>query len=244
MFNIEEFFKKENVLDYGFIELIDGMVKDPKLKIANSARVSFNKEATEVSDKDIKLIKYLIEHGHYSTLRHSYFTFRIKAPLLVFRQWWKYQIGSDWIEGESGVISLPETNWNELSGRYVELSDEFYIPEVLRIQSKVNKQGSFGKLEKLENGEDPVEFFRKSCQQSYDNYKYLVKSGAAKEQCRGILTQNIYSQCIWTVSLQAVLFFLKQRLKDDAQEEIRLYAQAVLNLIQPMFKDLPIKEII
>lgn len=243
-FDIRKFFRKIDVLDYGFIELIDGMISDPRLKIVNSARVSFNKESKELTDKDLKLIDYLYKHGHLSTFRHSYFTFRIKAPLFVFRQLWKYQIGSEWIENDglndSGNIQGPETAWSEMSGRYVEFEPEFYIPQEIRVQSTDNKQGSYGKLEKLKNGEDPVEFFKKSCYRQYKDYQLMVDSGAAKEQCRSLLPQNVYSQCIWTCSLQCILFVLHQRLPEDAQSETKTFAMALKDLIFPMLEPISV----
>lgn len=234
-FNIKDYFKSIPVLDKGYVELIDGMVTDPRLKIVNAARVSFNKESKELSDKDVKLINFLKEHGHLSTFRHSYFTFRIKAPLCVFRQWWKYQIGSEWIENESappvGSIELPSTSWNEASGRYVEFEPEFYIPETIRKQSKNNKQGSEGKLEgPVGPHANAVDFFKAECAHQYGAYKVLVAAGGAKEQARMLLPQNIYSECILTQSLQSILFFLEQRLKEDAQWEIRQYALAIEKL--------------
>lgn len=235
MFNIANYFATLNVLDVGSIALIDGMVCDPKLKIVNSARVSFNKESQELTEKDIKLINFLYQHEHYSTFRHSYFSFRIKAPLSTFRQWWKYQVGSEWVENENvGSIQIPETNWNEASGRYVEFEPEFYIPSEIRVQSKDNKQGSSGKLVALPQGEDPVEYFRQACLEQYIKYKYMIGAGAAKEQCRYLLPQNIYSQCIWTCSLQTLIYFFHQRLKSDAQFEIREYARATFTLMKPI----------
>lgn len=238
-FDITQYFNKIKVLDKGHIELFDGMVQDPKLKIVNAARVSFHKEVQEISEKDIKLINFLFSHEHFSTFRHSFFSFRVKAPILVFRQWWKYQIGSEWVENENvGTIEIPETNWNEMSGRYVEFEPEFYIPKEIRIQSTNNKQGSTGRLEQLANGEDPVAFFEQSCQGIYKNYVYMVESGSAKEQARGLLPQNIYSECVWTASLQCILYFLHQRLKDDAQYEIREYAKTIYNLMHPILEPL------
>lgn len=234
-FDIRKLFKKIDVLDHGKVELIDGMVSHPVLKVVNSARVSFNKEATTLEDRDIKLVKYLIEHEHFSTLRHSYFSFRVKAPLAVMRQWWKYQVGSQWMENENvGSIEIPDTSWNEVSNRYVEPEPEFYIPKEIRIQSKNNKQGSSGKLERLTTGADPVDFFKNVCDFQYENYKTIVKSGGAKEQARMLLPQNIYTECIWTCSLQTIMFFLHQRLKEDAQWEIREYAKAIKDLVHPM----------
>lgn len=240
-FDVTSFFAKQDVLDKGHVELIDGMVTDPLIKIVNSARVSFLKEVEELTKKDEKLIKFLYRHEHYSTFRHSYFSFRVKAPLFVFRQWWKYQIGSDWVENVNvGTIDIPETNWNEASGRYVEFEPEFHIPESIRIQSKDNKQGSHGKLEarlwsvSLADEVSEIEFFENACNQQYENYKQLVQAGAAKEQARMILPQNIYSECIWTCSLQTILYFLHQRTKPDAQKEIQEYANAVKDLMMPM----------
>lgn len=234
-FDIRSCFKKTAVLDKGHVELIDGMMTHPMLKVVNAARVSFLKETKELSDKDEKLVKFLIDHEHFSTLRHSYFTFRVKAPLCVFRQWWKYQIASQFIENENvGSIEIVDTSWNEQSARYVEFEPEFYIPEIIRIQSKNNKQGSSGKLEALASGVDPVDFFRNVCDFQYQNYKAIVDAGGAKEQARMLLPQNIYSECIWTCSLQTVMHFLHQRLKEDAQWEIRQYANAVKDLMAPV----------
>lgn len=244
-FDITTYFKKIPVLDKGSVELIDGMVTQPMLKVINAARVSFNKEVKEMTEKDEKLIRYLIEHEHYSTLRHSYFSFRVKAPLCVFRQWWKYQIGSSWLEDEDftvGSIEILDTSWNEASGRYMEFAPEFYIPSVIRIQSKNNKQGSSGELKVIETEvlpktivtEDPVKFFEFSCLRQFKDYQTLVSQGAAKEQARMLLPQNLYSECIWTCSLQTILFFLHQRLKEDAQWEIRQYAKGIQELINPL----------
>lgn len=234
-FDIRKHFIAKKVLDSGQIELIDGMVCDPLLKIVNAARVSFAKETNELTDKDIRLIRYLQEHGHTSTLRHSFFSFRVKAPLCVFRQWWKYQISSDWVENENiGTIEIPSTNWNEASGRYVEFIPDFYIPETIRKQSKSSKQGSEGCLDSPIDGLDPVEFFKQSTVELHNRYQAMVAAGAAKEQARMILPQNIYTECIWTPGLQTLIYFLNQRLKPDAQYEIRQYALALKEIMQPI----------
>jgi len=225
-FDVREHFKKIPVLDKGYVELIDGMVTHPLLKIVNAARVSFLKAASTLDAKEIKLINFLKEHEHTSPFRHTYFTFRIKAPLCIFRQWWKYQIASEWIENENvGSIEVLDTSWNEASGRFVVVPEEFYIPEVIRRQSTTNKQGSEGKVDEVMYNDmpfDPVWLFQKACSDQYETYKAFIASGAAREQARMLLPQNIYSECVWTCSLQTVLWFLHQRLKPDAQQEISL----------------------
>lgn len=247
MFDPRPHFRRVPVLDKGHVELFDAMVGDPILKIVNAARVSFHKESTEVTDRDIKLVKFLDEHKHHSTFRHSYFSFRIKAPLCVFRQWWKHQIGCEWIEDDCppsvGSIELPSTSWNEVSGRYVEFEPEFYIPDVMRFQSKDNKQGSEGNANGLEIQLgtavfEPRQLLEYSCLKQYDVYVAMVKAGLAKEQARMILPQNIYTECVLTLSLQALLYFFSLRLKPDAQLEIRNYAQALFDLVAPMLKDI------
>lgn len=240
-FDIRSCFDERPVLDLGYVALFDGMVTHPMLKVVNAARVSFLKESKTLSPKDEGLIRYLIEHEHFSTLRHSYFSFRIKAPICVFRQWWKYQVGSDWMEeGDSlgGNVMIPDTSWNEASFRYVEPQAEFYIPEVFRKQSKDNKQGSEGVQYLVDIGGGMMvrtkDHFRNACQTSFENYQVMVRSGVAKEQARMVLPSNTYSECIWTCSLQTILHFLHQRLKEDAQWEIRQYAKAVLDLVRPL----------
>ena len=85
-----------------------------------------------------------------------------------------------------------------------------------------------------------MHIFGEPCKYMYDRYNLMVQSGAAKEQARMLLPQNIYSECVWTPSLQCILYFLHQRLKPDAQFEIQQYAKAVANLILPIIKPLEI----
>lgn len=237
-FDIRDYFKRVDVLDKGYIELIDGMVTDPRLKIVNAARVSFNKESNQLTDKDRGLIKYLYNHKHFSTYRHSDFTFRMKAPLFVFRQAWKHQIGSEWVEADVGQIEVPETNWNEQSGRYVEFKPEFYIPNYIRQQSKDNKQGSIDvALPKIDDV-DPVWIYKQSLNRSYMAYKTLVDAGAAKEQARCLLPPAMYSECIWTISLQGLIYWLELRSDNHAQLEIQEYAKAIREILGDILDDI------
>ncbi len=222
--------------DIGRIELVNAMMRDPLLTIVNAARVSFNKEVESLSDRDIELIHYLFEHEHFSTFRHSYFTFVVKAPLFVFRQWWKHQIGSEWQELEGGgEISIPETNWNEQSGRYTEFKPEFYIPQSLRSQSVTNRQASTNDIV-----EDPIalEEFKRILGDVYETYQLLLSKGVCREQARTILPQNIYSKCTWTISLQGLMYFLKLRADAHAQWEIQQYSNSIIELMTPILQPL------
>ncbi|MFT4711206.1 MAG: thymidylate synthase (FAD), partial [Planctomycetota bacterium] len=141
--------------DIGFLALVDRMQENHALKVVNSARISYSNQKTETDEADKKLSRYLWMHGHTSPYRHSFYTFHWKAPLFVFRQAFKYQVGSTWREYEADgqSISLEAfdvmfdtdkgCSWNEVSGRYVQWTPEFYVPATMRANpSHGNKQAS------------------------------------------------------------------------------------------------------
>lgn len=207
------------------ISLISSMGDD--LTIVNDARTSFNKVSTELTDKDIKLIKYLIKHKHYSTLRGVVFKFKVKCPLFVCRQWFKHHIASATVESQN--------QWNELSMRYVEITDnnEFYIPSVFRLQSENNKQATGGELDSNSN-EVAKSIYKVQCESSYQAYSKLLELGVGRELARGVLVPSVYTSFTWTVSLQALLHFISLRKGQGAQSEIALYAKVIEELILPI----------
>ncbi|ELS04877.1 thymidylate synthase, flavin-dependent [Xenococcus sp. PCC 7305] len=207
------------------IELIDSMGND--LSIVNDARASFEKTSQKLNDKDIKLINYLIKHEHTSPFRGVTFKFKIKAPLYVCRQWWKHVIASNHNDEQLG--------WNEKSFRYVAIDDsnEFYIPQTFRKQAKSNKQATSGALEESTNVE-AIAIYEQQCQASYQAYAQLLELGVGREQARGVLVPSVYTSWVWTVSLQALLHFIALRRGAGAQSEIGAYAQAIVELIEPI----------
>jgi len=213
----------------GFVTLVDRMQQDPLLKAVNSARISYDKQSEELVDKDRKLLKYLLEHGHTSPFRHSYFTFHIKAPLFVFRQWWKYQVGSGWCEIQQSTDS--GTSWNEVSGRYVEMGEEFYSPAEFRTQGE-GQTSEEGPLEGWTHA-----LYAHSLQVAVRTYRRLLAGGVAKEQARLVLPASLYSEAYWTVSLQAIFHFLQERQKPSAQWEIQQYARGVRSLVEPFLPE-------
>jgi len=195
-------------------ELISHFGSD--LMIANIARVSFNKEADHISDKEIKLIKYLAEHNHTTPFRHPQLQFRIECPIFVERQLFTHQIG--WAR-------------NSISGRYVDFSDSYWTPEKLRYQSKDSKQGSAGEL--------PEEFNRifqekinNIINQSRDLYKEMSDFGIAKELCRIHLPLALETKFIWTGSLHAFVHLCRLRLKPDTQQETRDLVISMLGAVK------------
>jgi thymidylate synthase (FAD) len=206
------------VLDRGFVKLVDHMGSD--LSVVNAARVSFGKRKDTYDEADGKLITYLAEHDHTSPFRHTALTFHVKAPIFVFRQWMKHRIASE---------------FNEISGRYVEFpADEFFVPETFRLQAKVNKQGSEGRIEG-EAAAQAHETFLATCRNAVAQYKSLIALGVCREQARCVLPLGLYSEVYWTVSLQAAAHFIRLRTDGHAQWEIQQYAHAVRRMVEELY---------
>jgi thymidylate synthase (FAD) len=228
----------------GFVALVDRMQQDPALKVVNAARISYQKRKSAFDEADKKLASFLWEHGHTSPYRHSYYTFHWKAPLFVFRQAFKYQVGSGWREYEVGgeTVSLEVfdvffdtdkgCSWNEISGRYVRWEPEFYVPAVMRANPPHgNKQASVELGAEFDHAGERARMLAE-CERAFADYRARIERGVAKEIARMLLPQSLYSQAYWTVSLQGVMHFLEQRMKPDAQFEIRRYAEAVFELVR------------
>lgn len=210
------------------IELLSYMGGD--LDIVNDAKASFNRVAQEVGDRESRLIDFLIspitEPQHTSPLRGTVLKFRVKAPLFICRQWWKYHVSSCHSEEQDG--------WNEQSFRYVEAQEpEFYIPQEFRSQAKNNKQASGASLD--EQGQAIAhQIWTDACHQSFKCYQSLIKLGVAREQARCKLTPDFYTTWVWTVSLQSALNLVDQREGCGTQSEFVAYAEAIKTLIQPV----------
>jgi thymidylate synthase (FAD) len=197
------------------------------LSITNAARVSYAKESQEFSDRDESLLNYLIRNNEYSPFRHATLTFEVYAPLFVARQWWKYTVASTHLDDQIG--------WNESSRRYVTEEPVFHIPTEWRSAPKNKKQGSGGPLE-IDKGKvwtDALEYY---IEEGEGLYKAAMDAGIAPEQARLFLpSYGMYVRWRWTTSLAAVLHFLDERLEHRAQLEIQQYAQAVRDLVVPIF---------
>ena len=218
---------KINVLDKGYVRLVDSMGSD--LSIVNAARVSYDKEVTELSDRDSKLINFLIREKHTSPFRHAAMTFEVYAPLVIARQWWKYAVASSHVDDQNG--------WNESSRRYITEDEEFYIPSPNQWRSKPenSKQGS-GEPIDSDDGHNYTEYLISHIDNGKRLYQQAMNEGIAPEQARLFLpAYSMYVRWRWTTSLQGVMTFLEQRLPHDAQSEIRDYADAVLQLSKGSF---------
>jgi thymidylate synthase (FAD) len=199
------------LFDHGYVELLRLFGDD--FTPVESARVSFDGKLYDNQEKNIKLLDYLYKNGHLSTTEHIVFTFRIKAPIFVVRQWFRHRLASV----------------NERSLRYSVFTDDYYVPDQARYQDEKNKQGSF-----LAHNHELSCFLREnivnSTEESIKMYKNLLASGIAREQARIVLPVNIYTEFMWTVNLRSLMNFLTQRLDNHAQYEIREYANAISHI--------------
>lgn len=229
----------------GLVQLVSRS-DDPTLSVVNAARVSYNNEKTEANDRDRGLVGFLWENHHTSPFRHAFYTFKIKAPLFVMRQWWKHQSGARWtgfvlpdgtdVDIDVAAIQADIDNgcsWNEVSGRYVKLESEFYIPTEFRGNAAHgNKQQSHELDWTAEQHDEMRQEYQDACDDAYLRYTDMLERGVAREQARMLLPASIYTSTVWTCSVQSLLHFLNLRLKEDSQYEIRMYAEAIRDILK------------
>ena len=206
-----------DLLDHGFVRLVDSMGSD--LSVVRAARVSYNAawRAGEDQGSDKRLIGYLWSHQHTSPFEAVTFTFEIKAPLFVLRQWHRHRTQS----------------YNEVSARYCELPEEFYVPapKLIGTQSTTNKQGrDLAAPSEQAESEESARIIEDTCRLAFQQYKTLLGRGVPRELARLVLPVATYSHMFATVNLLNLLKFLTLRCDPHAQHEIRVYALAMLDL--------------
>jgi len=213
----------------GSVEYVQHMGSD--LTIVNSARVSFGKQKEQIDAKDKKLIKYLIQNRHTSTLEHNVITFRFKVPLFVRSQHHRHRTWS----------------YNEISRRYTSENLEFYEPLTFRTQHKSNRQASNDEeqinptITKVDFGLAPVsgvtasDMIKKHHADSVDLFNRLLDNGICREQARGVLSQNLYTEYYGTCNLNNLVKFLSLRIDSHAQWEIRRVAEACRDIAKELW---------
>ncbi len=201
--------KRVELLDKGWIELQDIMGDD--LAIVNAARVSFLGES-KGTEQDKKLLFYLLRHRHTSPFEQVEFKFRVRAPLLV---WWQWVRHRTW-------------HFNAQSGRYTPFKEnDFYVPLRWRKQAQDNKQGSEGIIDPGEARHLMVQLMA-YYEQGFSLYEKALAAGVAKEQARLFLPGfSVYYTWVTKTDAHNLMHFLSLRMAPDAQEEIRVYAQAI-----------------
>ena len=222
----EILYEPTQVLDHGFVRVIDYMGDDSA--IVQAARVSYGKGTKQITN-DRGLIRYLLRHRHTTPFEMCEIKFHVKLPVFVARQWIRHRTA----------------NVNEYSARYSILDREFYIPapEQLAAQSVANRQGRGEVLQGAEAAR-VLAMLRDDAAQCYDHYEEMLnedddgnprdpdRPGLARELARMNLPLNIYTQWYWKVDLHNLLHFLSLRADPHAQYEIRVYAEAMLDMVR------------
>ena len=211
---------KIEVLDHGFVRLVDHMGSD--LSVVRAARVSYDAEWRTGTDpgSDHRLINYLWKNKHTSPFEAVQFTFEVKAPIFVLRQWHRHRTWS----------------YNELSARYRELPEQFYVPKVgdIGVQSTNTKQARI-----MANG-TPLEarkaqlLIGSQCHTAFEAYRAMLADGIPRELARSVLPVATYSHMFASVNLLNLFRFITLRSHEHAQHEIRVYSNAMLELIKPI----------
>ena len=207
----------------GRVDCVNHMGDD--LTVVNSARVSFGVEKDSLDGRDKKLINYLIRHKHTSTLEHNLITFRFCVPLFVRSQHHRHRTWA----------------YNEISRRYTDVNIKFYEPEAFRTQHKSNRQASNANdlinpsiLGPAFHASDAIKNHHLESLQLFDR---LLKAGVCREQARGVLPQNMYTEYYGTVNLSNLLKFIDLRTHEGAQWEIQKVAEACLEIVTDLFPE-------
>lgn len=207
-----------NVLNRGLVRLVDHMGND--LSVIRSARVSYDAEfrTGEDAGKDEKLIDYLMKNRHTSPFESVQFTFEVKAPIFVFRQLHRHRTQSI----------------NEVSARYTELPEEFYIPEV----SQITQQSVNNKQQRNDEIHPMAEQFQTAmidqCASAFSLYKRMLAQGCPRELARGVLPVNTYSKMFTSMNLHNFFHLAGLRIHPHAQYEVKVFVEAMLALVEPI----------
>jgi len=202
-------------LDHGFVRLVDFMGTDQA--VVQAARVSYG-EGTKQIHEDRGLIRYLMRHQHTTPFEMVEFKFHCKMPIFVARQWIRHRTASV----------------NEYSLRYSRAINEFYVPDAaeLKKQTSTNRQGR--SEENLSEADQAKirQLLQAGSENAWADYEELEKTGLARELARINLPLSLYTEWYWKIDLHNLLHFLKLRIDDHAQYEIRVYAQAIAQIAQ------------
>lgn len=186
------------------------------LRVVNAARISYD-QVSKGEEADRKLIRYLLVNRHTSPFEHVIFTFHVKCPIFVARQWQRHRVWS----------------FNEISYRYTEAPEEAYHPTEWRGQDLKNRQASAGVLEGYDTQACDT-FLSVAYEKAYAGYERLLRKGVSREQARIVLPVGAYTQFWGTIDLHNLLRFIELRDSPHAQPEIAVYASAMRHLIAPI----------
>jgi len=204
------------LLDHGFVGLVDHMGGDDA--IVQAARISIAGTNVKATSSDRGLIRYLLRMWHTTPFEMVQLKFHAKMPMFVARQWVRHRMASI----------------NEMSARYSELPGEFYIPEPenLKKQAINNKQGRSEEGFTAAEMDEILHIITTQSENGYYAYQRLLELGLARELSRMVLPVNIYTEWYWKTDLHNMFHFLRLRMNPHAQWEIRIFANAMAEMVK------------
>jgi thymidylate synthase (FAD) len=207
----------------GFVRLDNCMADD--YSVVNSARVSFarnTEDEVEMTSADAGLINFLMREHHGTPFEHNAFRFHVKCPVFVAREWFRHRIGS----------------FNEFSARYSEVPNEMFVPELAEVRRQEGKPGAYTfEQTDMETALRTNEIISEANATAYEAYAEMLALGVAKEVARTVLPMGMFTQFYWTVNARSLMNFLALRTDENAQLDIRKFADAVECLFA---KEMPI----
>jgi len=246
------------VLDHGFVRVIDYMGDDAA--IVQAARVSYGKGTKKISE-DRGLINYLLRHRHTTPFEMCEIKFHVKLPIFVARQWIRHRTANvNEYSARYSILDrefyVPDRDF--LDSRRIERHIEYNRehgqadlfgapgpekPHHIAAQSRQNRQGRDDVLP-ADEAKEVLALIKAESARAYTNYQKLLnedakgevidadRHGIARELARMVLPANIYTQWYWKVDLHNLLHFLSLRADPHAQYEIRVYADAMLDVVK------------
>jgi len=217
---MESYIDIRNVLSCGYVKFLDVMprITNTELKcdeaIVSAARTSYDKKSSSYED-DVRIIQYMMRHNHTSPFEMAELKFEVYLPISSARQWMRHRTG----------------NYNELSLRYTVAKPDFNVHNIWRHPSDTNKQSSSGEFE----DEELTKMIEENNNKSYEIYNKLIEKGVCKEQARDCLPVSTYTKFVYKTDLHNLFNFLRLRMSPHAQYEIRVYANAIFDMIKPFF---------
>jgi thymidylate synthase (FAD) len=194
----------------GFVNLINHMGSD--LDVVNSARISYNKQHEEIQDGDAGLINFLMKHRHGTPFEAVEFHFHVRAPITVVREWQRHRIAS----------------YNEVSGRYVKMELDSYVPARDAIRTQVGKPGHYEFMDCEDNVKLHVEtMMKETYDKCYEAYENMLQMGVAKELARSVLPLGLFTEFRFKTNARSLMNFIELRNASNAMFEIREYAYEI-----------------
>lgn len=204
-----------DIHEHGFVALEEMMGSE--LSIVNAARVSFNQKSQELSERDQGLINFLMRERHSTPFERIGFSFVVKSPLFVAREWMRHRMAS----------------YNEWSARYSEIDEQFYVPEDDYVREQHGKPGDyyFTPILDAKVVDEATYLIDYAQREAFRAYHRMLEIGVAKEVARTVLPVGMFTKFSVTMNLRSTLNFLSLRNEDHAQLEIQDYARAVEDLV-------------